>query len=240
MLLILIDAGNQEPQPAPPFPLVVTPVSNVNENPHDLPDRPAPPPIPPKKATEVTSNSPVNPPPYEHDLPKVDPYTPEALTQIGWQWPLKSYKKITSHFGVKRGTSTHKGIDITAKKGTPVYPIGDGIVIDSRHQGHDRSYVGATDGKGWGNLITVKHPDGMRSLYAHLQKRLVSVGTAVYKDSIVGTINCTGGCRGNPGDHLHLEIFPPGSKRQRNPLVYITPPTNPQPTQPTNCTRTLV
>jgi murein DD-endopeptidase MepM/ murein hydrolase activator NlpD len=56
---------------------------------------------------------------------------------------------------------------------------------------------------GWGNLITIAHPDGVRTLYAHLSTIRVHVGEWVAGGTIVGRVGSTGDAT---GPHLHFEV----------------------------------
>lgn len=76
---------------------------------------------------------------------------------------------VTSDYGKRWGT-LHAGIDLVAYEGAPVSSIGDGVVIDSRIS------------SSYGNVITIKHPNGIYSRYAHLSKRTVQTGDKVKKD----------------------------------------------------------
>ena len=85
----------------------------------------------------------------------------------------------------------HKGLDIVCDKGTPVYPVLEGNVIDTGYN------------SGYGNYILIQHQDGYTSKYAHLESILVEPGQDVSIETQIGTAGSTGM---STGPHLHLEM----------------------------------
>lgn len=121
-----------------------------------------------------------------------DPYwiPVEPLYQI----PTKG--RISSRFGmrihpIKKTKKMHKGLDISAPKGTPIYPIQDGIV----------SFSGTKSG--YGKIVIIDHGEGLTSRYAHCHQRRVHKGDRVHKRDVIATVGKTGAATGY---HLHLEI----------------------------------
>jgi len=104
-----------------------------------------------------------------------------------YQWPLRSFG-ISQLFSV-----VHPGMDLTDPFGTPVYPIGDGVVTWIKYIGY-----------GYGFHALVTHPDGMMSLYAHMSKIYVHEGQEVTKTDKIGNIGLTGW---TTGSHLHFEVY---------------------------------
>jgi murein DD-endopeptidase MepM/ murein hydrolase activator NlpD len=99
----------------------------------------------------------------------------------------------------------HKGIDIAAPSGTPVYSLKSGTVM----------YTGY-DANGYGNYIMVDHGD-IISLYAHNSSIAVSVGQQVNG----GRLLCySGNTGGSTGPHLHFEVRLAGSGETINPASY--------------------
>jgi murein DD-endopeptidase MepM/ murein hydrolase activator NlpD len=91
--------------------------------------------------------------------------------------------RFTGKYGTKRsGTHIHKGIDISAKKGTPVQAINKGVVQALYPDGVRYGY---------GNAILLKHPDGKRSFYAHLNGFAVQPGQSVRKGETIGYVGAT-------------------------------------------------
>ena len=95
----------------------------------------------------------------------------------------------------------HNGVDLYVSKdpGSPIYSIANGIV----------SQVADTP-KG-GINVTIKHPQGYSSYYAHLAKATVKQGQTVTNDTMIGTCGSTGNAMGGTA-HLHLEVSHQGSK----------------------------
>ena len=127
----------------------------------------------------------------------------EALTSMAdfggkFAWPLPAaYTRITSPFGNRTaptaGASTnHKGIDIGAPEGTPVYASASGRVVT----------VDYNSARGY--YITVEHSDGFKTLYQHLSQQLVKVNDYVETGQQIAVSGNTGI---TAGPHLHFEIW---------------------------------
>lgn len=97
--------------------------------------------------------------------------------------------RVTSEFGLRRGRP-HKGIDIAAKSGTPIYAVLDGVVVFSGVQ------------RGYGNVIVIEHPDFVMTVYAHNDRNLVALGDEVKKGQQIAEVGNTGK---STGPHLHFE-----------------------------------
>jgi len=122
---------------------------------------------------------------------------------------VPSQKQVSSPFGWRNDPFTgkrtfHRGIDIAAPQGSPIYPIKAGIVEET---GFSNSY---------GNYVRIKHEDGTSSLYAHNEKNLVKRGEQVDITTQIASVGSTGRATGN---HLHLEILQNG--RSINPQRYF-------------------
>ena len=116
-------------------------------------------------------------------------------------WPIVG--GINSHFG-RRGVTFHDGIDISAEEGTPIRAIGQGEVIYSDQL------------RGYGNLVIVRHSEGLVSVYAHNQVNLVTAGQFVAQGDIIAKVGSTGRVT---GPHLHLEIRK--NNVAQDPLLYL-------------------
>ena len=120
-------------------------------------------------------------------------------------------KNIQSFFGAARdgGRRSHHGVDIFAKRGTPVTAAADGFVTG----------VG-TNGLG-GNVVWIARVGhGERHYYAHLDQQSVSVGQWVQRGDVIGTVGNTGNAR-TTAPHLHFGIY--GRGGPVDPLPYIRP-----------------
>jgi len=86
----------------------------------------------------------------------------------------------------------HKGIDIAAEVGEPLYAIAPGEVI----------YAG--DGlRGYGNVAILRHDRQRTSLYAHTSELKVQKGDMVAQGALVALVGNTGH---STGPHVHFEI----------------------------------
>jgi len=96
--------------------------------------------------------------------------------------------------------------------GKPIFAAAQGKVIQTKY-GYNHCY---------GNFIKILHPDGLVTLYAHLQTILVKVGQSVYRGQIIGYIGHTGHTipNGPAGCHLHFELRSTKGNPPRNPFAY--------------------
>ncbi len=127
----------------------------------------------------------------------------DALSQQ-WRLPLEG-GRVSSFFGASRGRRAHGGIDFSVPRNTPVMATNDGTVVAS-----GMGYLG--DRK-YGNVVVIEHEGGLRSLYAHLNKRNVSVGDTVSAGELIGLSGATGHAT---GPHLHLEAYENGTRIDPN------------------------
>ncbi len=111
--------------------------------------------------------------------------------------PLAS-TPITSGFAF-RGYRWHYGMDLDLETGDSVRAAYDGVVR-----------IQAWDGGGYGNYILVRHYNGLETIYGHLSKALVPVGTFVKAGQLIGYGGSTGR---STGSHLHFEV-----RYQGNPI----------------------
>lgn len=119
-------------------------------------------------------------------------------------WPVKRVERsyVSSYVGDGRG---HKGMDIVAPAGTPIYAAAGGTVT---YSGWDTS--------GYGYKIVIKHSDTYETLYAHCSALYVKKGDKVAKGETVGAVGTTGRSTGN---HLHFEVHKNGTFT--DPALYI-------------------
>jgi murein DD-endopeptidase MepM/ murein hydrolase activator NlpD len=95
---------------------------------------------------------------------------------------------------------SHEGVDIFAKRGTPVYAATNGYVIRTGQNG-----LGGT-------VVFTVGPGGIRYYYAHLDRiaKGIDFGDAVTTDTIIGFVGSTGNASGTP-PHLHFGIYKNGA-----------------------------
>jgi murein DD-endopeptidase MepM/ murein hydrolase activator NlpD len=127
-------------------------------------------------------------------------------------WPVDGI--ITSRFGIRggrlvdgvvHGGRMHDGIDIAAPEGTKVIASEAGTVIYADNKQ-----------RGYGNMIMLKHDNGVVTIYAHNRENLVKEGDHVPKGQVIATVGQTGRA---DGPNLHFEVRV-GVKPQ-NPLLYL-------------------
>ena len=113
---------------------------------------------------------------------------------------------ITSRYGVSSNIrkSTHTGLDIAAKTGTPIKAMASGKITCA-------SYSGS-----YGNLVKIDHGNGIETWYGHTSKMYVKVGDTIEAGDIIAAVGSTGN---STGPHLHLEIRINGE--HVNPQKYV-------------------
>ena len=104
-------------------------------------------------------------------------------------YPYKGW--MSSKYGPRRGRS-HQGVDLPLKTGDPIYAAFDGKV---RYSSFSSS--------GYGNLVIIRHNNGLETYYAHLSERLVEANDWVVAGQQIGKGGSTGR---SSGPHLHFEV----------------------------------
>lgn len=104
---------------------------------------------------------------------------------------------ITSEFGfrihpIRKQKQLHKGIDIRAKKGTPVLSTGEGKILEAGYK------------EKAGKYISIQHPGNYITKYYHLSDISVVAGVEVQEGQEIGKVGSSG-LSLNP--HLHYEIL---------------------------------
>jgi len=120
--------------------------------------------------------------------------------------PLQ-YRHISSRFGgryhpILRRWRSHQGTDYAAGYGTPVRATADGVVTKAGREG------------GYGNMVEIRHANGIRTRYGHLSAfaKGLGVGGRVRQEQTIGFVGSTGL---STGPHLHYEFLVNG--RPTNP-----------------------
>jgi hypothetical protein len=120
----------------------------------------------------------------------------------GARWPTKGagaylYRRSDIHL--------HQGVDLPARKGTPVWSVFSGVVETS-------SPPGARGFDGYGRVVVVRRADGVRAMFAHLDSSLVHEGENVTEGQQIATVGTSRGTVEQPdlqfqssGAHLHFE-----------------------------------
>lgn len=117
--------------------------------------------------------------------------------------PLASYTRISQKY-----SSSHKGLDLAAPKGTAIYAVAGGTIYKAGDGALDDSY---------GNQVVIKHSDGSYTNYAHMSEISKTNGSVSAGDKI-GEVGSTGNATGN---HLHLEVHDGTLWNRVDPLPYL-------------------
>ena len=125
---------------------------------------------------------------------------------------LKSYHypckgRVTSKYGPRR-RRVHQGTDIDLETGDPIYSTFDGRVRIT-------TYVG----NGYGNLVVIRHDNGLETYYGHLSEISVKPNQWVSAGQLIGKGGNTGR---STGSHLHYEIRYKGQTFDPERLIDFT------------------
>lgn len=112
-------------------------------------------------------------------------------------WPVGG-GYISAGWGDGRG---HKGVDIAAPRGTPIYAAASGTVKLSQ------TY------SGYGKAVIIDHGNGVQTVYGHCSALYVTVGQHVTQGDMIAAVGRTGQSTGN---HCHFEVRVNGSPRNPN------------------------
>jgi len=135
--------------------------------------------------------------------------------------PIKKNQcKLISGFGTRyhpilHYRRQHTGVDLSAKKGTPIYATGDGKVEVAGRGDQQLS--------GYGISVLINHGYGYKTLYAHMSKVAVRPGQKVKRGELLGYVGSTGLAS---GPHCHYEVWLGGKKV--NPVYYFFNDLSPQ------------
>jgi lipoprotein NlpD len=121
--------------------------------------------------------------------------------RLAFVWPVEG--TITSRFG-RRGRDQHEGVDVAARRGTPIRAAEAGKVIHSGPLG------------AYGQVVIVKHSGHYRTVYAHARRLHVHKGQFVDRGQEIAEIGSTGNAS---GPHVHFEIRERDTAR--DPLLYL-------------------
>ncbi|MBV9861153.1 MAG: M23 family metallopeptidase [Alphaproteobacteria bacterium] len=112
-------------------------------------------------------------------------------------WPVRGH--VLASYGTESNGSRNDGINIAAPRGSPVRAVEAGTV----------AYAG-NELRGYGNLVLLKHPDGLISAYAHCDEMLVKRGDKVVRGQVIARVGSSGSVS---EPQLHFEI-----RRGNHPL----------------------
>ena len=108
-------------------------------------------------------------------------------------WPVPGYSGISRWASLPYG---HRGVDITAPYGTPIYAADAGTVIAAQWHNHPTM--------SWGYYVEIDHGNGYKTLYAHMSSFVVQAGQTVEKGQLIGYVGATGAATGS---HCHFEMY---------------------------------
>ncbi|MGM0953839.1 MAG: M23 family metallopeptidase [Pseudomonadota bacterium] len=121
---------------------------------------------------------------------------------VNWGWVSSKYGYRSDPFTGKR--AWHAGIDMAGREGGDIISVAGGVV----------SFSG--DRYGYGNMVEIRHGDGLVTRYAHADSLLVDVGDVVQKDQLIARMGSTGR---STGPHVHFEVIRNG--RTEDPEKYM-------------------
>ena len=143
---------------------------------------------------------------YRFETPddgQTDYYNPEGQSakKFLMKTPVDG-ARLSSGFGFRKHPISgyrkkHKGTDFAAPRGTPVMAAGNGTVERASRYG------------GYGKYIRIRHANGFKTAYAHLNgyAKGVKAGARVKQGQIIGYVGSTGN---STGPHLHYEVHQSG------------------------------
>lgn len=133
-----------------------------------------------------------------------EPAPPSPDTGLRLLWPVESPQK-TQEFGEnpaiyrRWGLPGHEGIDFRAPMNSKVFACADGEVY---------RVSDGSGGEAYGIHVRIRHDDGYRTVYAHLNQVLVHLGQTVKAGDVIGLADSTGN---STGSHLHLTLKKEGA-----------------------------
>ncbi len=160
-------------------------------------------------AAAITAGASIPSHAYEGTIPETVADTPVvAKTKVmPLTSPITKRYTLTAHFGQsghRWSSGQHTGLDFAASSGTPVLAADSGTVVQAEWEG------------AYGQVITIRHDNGLRTKYAHLSSMGVSTGDKVERGQSIGQVGSTGN---SSGPHLHFEVLK--GKQQVNPAKFL-------------------
>lgn len=162
------------------------------------------------------------------------PFTPKHYPQGYFSWPVIAKIGLAANFGELRPNHYHMGLDCRTdqKENRPVLAAADGYIAKIKIEPF-----------GFGRCIYINHPNGLTTLYAHLndfypdlekyitsqQYRLqswqvfVDIPANLFRVKKGQFIANSGNTGGSQGPHLHFEIRDTKTEKVLNPLLFGLP-----------------
>lgn len=131
---------------------------------------------------------------------------PLNFTRISSRYTNRRFHPVLKRY------KAHLGTDYAAPRGTPIYTVGDGVVLEARYHG------------GNGNYVKIKHNATYTTQYLHMSKiaRGIKPGKAVKQGEVIGYVGSTGLAN---GPHLCFRFWRNG--KQVDPFTVEIPPSEP-------------
>lgn len=152
----------------------------------------------------------VNPAPAKTTTVPAPPAAKPAVA-AGWVHPLPNGARGSGGgcFGTYRATPWvhyHGGVDLSGPYNMPIRAVHSGVIVVQKYQSG-----------GAGNYVAVDHGNGYQSVYMHLIRPGLPVGTHVQTGQVIGYVGATGDAQ---GPHLHFEIHH-GLWHQIDPATFM-------------------
>ncbi len=129
-------------------------------------------------------------------IPAIQPVKKENLTRMASGYGMRTHP-------ILKIRKMHEGMDFTAKRGTPIYASGNGVVTRANRSGS------------YGKVVYIDHGYGYQTRYAHMNRFIVRKGQKVKRGDLIGYVGNTGR---SVGPHLHYEVRKNG--RPVNPVYF--------------------
>ncbi len=129
-------------------------------------------------------------------IPAIQPVKKQELTRMASGYGMRMHP-------ILKIRKMHEGMDFTAKKGTPIYASGNGVVTRANRS------------SSFGNVVYIEHGYGYKTVYAHMDKIATKKGKKVKRGDVIGYVGNTGR---SVAPHLHYEVHKNG--RPVNPIYY--------------------
>ncbi|MEV0700071.1 M23 family metallopeptidase [Saccharopolyspora sp. NPDC050389] len=149
---------------------------------------------------------------YPHEYAQHEPAARQLLGSVHdatcsgtptGSWTVPTQGQCTSGFG-RRGSELHRGQDIAAPIGTPIFAASSGTVIDSG------------PARGYGLWIRIQHPNGVVTTYGHNNRNVVRRGQEIHTGQLIAEVGDQGQ---STGPHLHFQIEDNG--RPVDPVTFF-------------------
>ncbi len=126
-------------------------------------------------------------------------------------WPTDGW--LSAGYGYRNDPFTgerafHPAVDISTRKGRPVYATATGRVISASPSG------------AYGNLVSIEHGFQLKTRYGHLSEFAVNVGDLVARGDVIGLVGETGRAT---GAHVHYEVWVNGRAMNPKNLLPLRP-----------------